>query len=140
MRLRKLIVSFSLLILLCGFSSSFAGQWDDFTYTESGGAITITGYSCPDGEAVIPGLIDDKPVKRIGYQAFLDRTGLTSVTIPDSVTSIDQRAFYGCIGLTSVAIPRSVRNIGHHAFYGCTGLTSSPVRAPGSLVIVNRFD
>lgn len=140
MEYRKLIVSIAISILISLFSTAFAGQWKDFTYTESDGAITITGYSCPEGPAVIPGLINDLPVVRIGYEAFFNCAGLTSVTIPDSVATIDQRAFYGCTKLTSIAIPASLKTIGQHAFYGCTGLTASPARPPGSLVIVHRFD
>ncbi|NCA74193.1 MAG: hypothetical protein EOM93_05060, partial [Gammaproteobacteria bacterium] len=52
--------------------------------------------------------------------AFSDCTGLTSVTIPSSVTYIGQSAFEGCTGLTSVTIPESVTEIGHYAFYGLT--------------------
>ena len=58
-----------------------------------------------------------------GY-AFRDCSGLTSVTIPDSVTSIGEYAFDGCSGLTSVVIPDSVTSIGYAAFYGCSGLTN----------------
>ena len=46
--------------------------------------------------------------------------GLTSVTIPGSVTSIGNDAFDNCTGLTSVTIPASVTNIGDGAFGGCT--------------------
>ena len=49
--------------------------------------------------------------------------GLTSVTIPNSVTSIGNYAFYWCSGLTSVTIPNSVTSIGDYAFYWCSGLT-----------------
>ena len=50
---------------------------------------------------------------------------LTSVTIPNSVTSIGSSAFYGCSGLTGeLVIPNSVTSIGEYAFYQCTGLTS----------------
>ena len=49
---------------------------------------------------------------------------ITSVTIPNSVTSIGYRAFAGCSGLTSITIPNSVKSIGYHAFSGCSRLTS----------------
>ena len=51
-------------------------------------------------------------------------TSLKSITIPNSVTSIDQNAFVGCTGLTSITIPNSVTSIGQSAFWNCTGLTS----------------
>ena len=63
-------------------------------------------------------------VTSIGGAAFLGCTGLTSVTIPDGVTSIDSSAFEGCTGLTSVIIPDSVESIGASAFSYCTGLIS----------------
>ena len=62
-------------------------------------------------------------VTSIGGSAFYDCSGLTSVTIPNSVTSIGGSAFYDCSGLTSVTIPNSVTSIGSSAFYGCSGLT-----------------
>ena len=54
--------------------------------------------------------------------AFSGCTGLTSVTIPDSVTSIGSAAFKGCTGLTSVTIPDSVTSIGSYAFSDCDKL------------------
>ena len=57
-------------------------------------------------------------------RAFYNCTGLTGVTIGNSVTSIGDFAFSGCTGLTNITIPGSVTSIGNYAFYGCTGLTS----------------
>ena len=53
------------------------------------------------------------------YGAFEGCTGLTSITIPDSVTSIGNLAFRDCTGLTSVTIGNSVTSIGNEAFRGC---------------------
>ena len=61
---------------------------------------------------------------KLGYAAFSDCSGLTSLTIPSSVTSIGYCAFGGCSGLTSFTIPSSVTSIGWGAFGGCSGLTS----------------
>ena len=60
----------------------------------------------------------------IGYCAFWGCSGLTSVTIPSSVTEIGPFAFSDCRSLTSVPIPSSITKIGDNAFSGCSGLTS----------------
>ena len=64
-------------------------------------------------------------------------SGLTSVTIPNSVTSIGERAFWLCTGLTSVIIPNSVTNISKWAFWGCTNLTS--ITIPNSVTSIGEW-
>ena len=64
-------------------------------------------------------------------------TSLTSVTIPDSVTSIGGSAFYGCTSLTSVTIPDSVTSIGSYAFFNCSSLTS--ITIPNSVTSIGGF-
>jgi len=49
---------------------------------------------------------------------------LTSATILDGTTSIQDYLFGGCSGLKDISIPESVRSIGDGAFWSCTGLTS----------------
>jgi len=54
----------------------------------------------------------------IADSAFINCTGLTSIIIPSSVTSIGMSTFWNCSGLTSITIPASVTSIGSYAFSG----------------------
>ena len=65
---------------------------------------------------------------------FYECRGITSINIPNSVTTIGDNAFGGCIGLTSINIPNSVTSIGIEAFVSCTGLTT--VTIPNSLTSI----
>ena len=60
----------------------------------------------------------------IGSSAFENCSSLESITIPESVTSIEDSAFDGCSKLTSINIPDSVTSIGDWAFRCCSSLTS----------------
>jgi len=118
-----------------------------FNYMTNNGTITITGYTGPGGVAVaIPSTINFLPVTSIRHGAFVDCTfisvtipnsvtsinndasleccNLTSVTIGNSVTSIADGAFWWCVALTNVTVPNSVTNIGNSAFNYCTSLSS----------------
>ncbi len=72
----------------------------------------------------------------IEYHAFWECTGLTSVIIPNSVTSIRANAFWNCTGLASVIIPNSVTSIGIATFSKCVSLTS--VNIPNSVVMIEN--
>ena len=69
--------------------------------------------------------------------AFLGCTGLTSVTIPDGVTSIGNNAFRGCSSLIDVTISDSVTSIGEYAFAECSGLTD--VTIPNGVISIERY-
>ena len=60
----------------------------------------------------------------IGKKVFEYCNNITSITIPNSVTSIEKNAFSGCTGLKNITIPNSVKLIKSHAFDGCSSLSS----------------
>lgn len=76
------------------------------------------------GEIIIPSEVNGYTVVEIGILAFCGCEGITSVTIPNTVKTIDDNAFGGCSGLTSIYIPSSVTSIGFGAFDSCYSLTS----------------
>ena len=82
------------------------------------------------GDIVIPSSItvnkNEYTVTKIGQDAFYDCKSVTSISLPNSITSklevIEGRAFGNCEGLTSIKIPDSVTEIGQFAFLQCTNL------------------
>lgn len=87
-------------------------------------AVSVTGYIGSGGVLSIPATLGGLPVTDIGVSAFQNKTLLTSVVIPDSVSNISSSAFWGCSGLTSVTIGKNVSVIGNSAFRNCSGLTT----------------
>lgn len=73
-------------------------------------------------------------VTTIGDYAFSVCSRLASIDIPNSVTSIGIEAFSGCSGLTSINIPNSVTSIGERAFKYCSGITS--INIPNSVTSI----
>ena len=98
---------------------------DPLTYKVDGETVSVVDcYESASGKLVIPSSYEDKPVISIEGYAFTSCSGLTNVTVPDSVTSIGQDAFWGCSNLTSVTIPDSVTRIENMTFRNCGNLTS----------------
>ena len=68
---------------------------------------------------------------------YVHCSGLTSITIPSSVTSLGVCCFQGCSGLTSITIPSSVTSLGWYCFDGCSGLTS--ITIPSSVTSLGWY-
>lgn len=107
-------------------------QLFDFAFTPDNTAVIVTNYKCKGtaADVTIPSCYKGKPVTAINNAAF-PNSAVTSVTIPDSVTSIPDAAFVNCSQLTNISIPNSVTYIGFSAFDGCASLKS--ITLPSSL-------
>ena len=102
-------------------------------------AIVISHPNKYSGDIDIPGKVfafeEDCPVVGISVDAFSWCSSLTSITIPGSVTFIENFAFWDCSSLTSVTIGSSVTSIGTFAFYHCISLTS--ITIPSSVTFMD---
>ena len=110
--------------LLLGFAAAAQGQYGYSTNADN--TLTITNYTGPGGVVTIPANINGLTVTGIGAYAFYRNTNLTSVTIPETVTSLGLSAFEDC-NITSVVIPGSLNNIASYAFSGCFSLTNATI-------------
>lgn len=114
--------------------------------------VLYIGNHLIDAKKDISGKYNIRPgTKSVNDSAFSGCTGLTSITIPDSVISIGDWAFSGCtalesailpkdityigqemfcdcVSLKSINIPSAVKYIGYEAFYNCTNLTDITVQ------------
>lgn len=91
-----------------------------------------SGSPSPAGVLTIPDSViyndDTYVVTAIGNYAFKGCTELSSVSIPNSITSIGIQSFYGCCGLEGTLIIRNtVSSIGNFAFADCSRLSSITV-------------
>ena len=107
---------------VCEFSVSHTpGVIYNFSYDET--YAIVVGYTGTATKVKIAEEYEGVPVKSIYVSAFSQCSNLTSVVIPDSVTSIGSEVFYSCSNLTSIVIPDSVTSIGYYAFGYCSSLT-----------------
>lgn len=110
-------------------------QLFDFAFTPDNTAVIVTKYNGIAADVTIPSRYKGKPVTAINNAVF-PNSAVTSVTIPDSVTSIPDAAFVNCSELTNISIPNSVTYIGLSAFSSCTSLKS--ITLPSSLSSISE--
>lgn len=82
-------------------------------------------------------------LERIGYEAFLDCTKLTSVRFPmgnEIITKLDSRTFMGCTSLVSVDVPENISEIADLVFYGCEYLMKLNIPKSVNVIGSNAFE
>jgi|GEM_PF-225603 hypothetical protein len=92
---------------------------------------SIPGYAFSSGlqSVILPSTLTT--IKDYGFASCM---GLTAVTLPSSVTRLGTYAFAGCSGLKTMVIPNTVTSIGKWAFVSCTGLASLTISSSVSSI------
>lgn len=145
--MKKLIATISAAVVAAAGLLTFSACGSaEVTYalSEDGNSYIVSGVSGNKRaltEYEIPSTYDDGvngvlPVTAVGEEAFSGCSGLLSISIPDSVTRIDDWAF-AYTHLTSVSIPDSVTYIGYCAFVSCTALQE--VTIPSSVTALGPY-
>jgi hypothetical protein len=86
-------------IAMCAFNTSA-----QISYSDTGGSLTITGYTGNLPELIIPESIAGKPVSKIAANAFSGNSIISTISIPNSVTNIGSSAFEYCIKLQEIRV------------------------------------
>lgn len=113
--------------IICSDTVTNLKNWE-FTIDTETGHVFITSYNgtFENGVVKVPSKVTDEngdhTVRFIAAEAFINRTDVVTVTLPDTLRRINEGAFFGCTNLTSINIPNNVYYIGADAFNGCTGL------------------
>ena len=108
----------------------------EITAEDLEGAISISERAFEGCENLTSITIPDSVTSIVAY-AFNNCSGLTNVKIGNGITTIGGNAFSGCYALTSITIPDSVTSIGGTAFYKCSSLTEMTILATTPPTLVN---
>lgn len=102
----------------------------------------VKEYIGAGGNVTIPTTViikdDTKPVTKINAEVFCERSDVTSVTLPEGLQYIGNKAFYGT-GITSLSLPNSITGLGDMALASCPALTSINIGTGAPTVSSNAF-
>ncbi|MBQ3494940.1 MAG: leucine-rich repeat domain-containing protein, partial [Clostridia bacterium] len=114
-------------ILTTTDNSNYYYQDIKYKLNSSNKTASVAGYQNSPTNVEIPALVtngvDNYVVASFEAGAFNNCTSLTSITIPNTITSIGISSFQRCSGLTSVKIPKSITSIYNYAFSDCSRLS-----------------
>ena len=107
------------------------------TFAENSSLQTIGSYAFYNTNLTTVKLPDNGTLKTIDYSAFYDCYYLTSINIPEGITTIEGTTFYNCSKLNSISLPSTLTTINGSAFSGCSSLTS--ISLPIKLATIGEY-
>ena len=117
-------------------SAHVTGAIIDEYYVSEGALFEVTSIKEFKNYTSVESITIPNSVMSINDSAFSGCTGLTSITLPDQLTTINPGTFHGCTGLNGITIPDTVTSIGDGAFTSCTGLTT--IDLPDDLTFIGN--
>lgn len=118
---------------VCNITSAFTEMYIDGVQVD-----VTSGYTfSTTGEHTVGYTLIDKTT--IGDSSFRDCQRLSSIIIPDTVTSVGTYSFFGCSSLTSIDLGKGIKTIGNAVFYYCSSLTSIVIPDSVETIGLNAF-
>ena len=123
------------------YSVTGIGTWDNeiLNISSTHNNLPITGIRAGAFKncSLLTSIVIPNSVTSIGNNAFYGCSKLKTVNIPVKVTSIEESTFYNCSSLTTINIPNNVTSIGDKAFYGCSSLKT--INIPDNVTSIGDF-
>ena len=127
---RALIVILAIIFLVLAFYPAFAEEsttsklisgelktdGGTLIYTVTDNQASISSFSGELTDVVVPSSVDNYPIVAIEDYAFAN-SAMTSISLPDSVTTIGKGAFYLCESLKTVSLGKNVQSLGEYLFF-----------------------
>lgn len=116
------VLVFGLMSLFVLSGSAKTVKKDGFVFDVQKKEASVVSYSGKDERVSVPSSVSSVPVTKIGRGCFSNATKLKEISLPSTVTAIENAAFGGCSSLSSFTAPKNLKTIGESAFWYCTSL------------------
>lgn len=111
------------------------GLWRVLDYGDGEASVILLDKTIEEAE--VPDRIKGYTITNVEVDCFKDAENLRHVTLPSTLTMIDDYAFMNCVALEEIVIPPSVRNLGWECFYNCASLQE--VTIPAGVEEIEEF-
>ena len=155
MMIKKISIFIGGILLICQSSKAYDFKVDGIYYQYNAKDITVSVtfgdnyyqtpgqdpyYDTYKGSISVPSEITYNgrilPVKGIADRAFYNCNNLSSISLPNTITSIGSSAFEGCTNLSSISLPTTITSIGSNAFKDCVSLCS--IAIPDNVSVIEN--